>query len=807
MSTQDLGLGLTFSARDLASTPIGLLSGNFGRLRNSVSTGMPRIMAGFSVLAAGAISLTAGLDTFRTALDFAQVAGEFDQEMAAVRSITQASEANFNALSAAAVEAGIQTQFAPAQAAGGLRVLSQQGLIATDAIAALVPVLDFAAAGNISVAEAAEVAMGTMNAYGLTVENMTSVTDRLMRGTQISALSSSEFITVMGRAASSGRIFGTNLDDVIVSLGSLRSAGIPATVATTALGEAMRRLTTDTGARQELRRLGVEIETSGGQLRSVIDITRDLQLAIAGETDARQAQIVASTLGVRGMRTFGAIANIQARVQRDGTTVTLRGAEAIAHYRAQLEDAGGTTERFRRDRLATFQGQLTLLTGTVQTFQTVFGHTFGVLFRPIALAVTEGINLISRGWRELGSSTQLVVGATILGAAAFAIIAGAILIFAGGVTLAITLLGELLITVGTVMAGVAIALIPVVIGIGVLIGLAFALREAYRQNLGGIADMVNQVVGNIVLGFNIIREYLTTGAISARLWGQSMGAQAAPVRLFVGAAIGVIQRLREVWSGFREQFAAVWASMGPVFASLQAAFSNLLSQVFGVTRGLADGANAIPFDSFSAFGALLADFVGGALVGIIQGMTRAMTIFVGLTRVVMFLRDVLGPFFDLWTFGTRQIIPLLRVLWRALSAINDVMRWISPVTWITEGLEAIGASGEVSPQERRELSSNPFSALERMERRDESAARSESSSRPAAAEAAGRAGDADDILAALSRSGSRGEGGTRRLDNRITVEVDRNQLAEVLQSINLDGSTGSGQVVTDEFGFPQSRPA
>lgn len=795
-------LGIRISAADLASGPLGLIGRNFSQLRGAVSTGMPRILAGFAAMGAGLATLGAGMGTIRTALDFARFSGEFDIEMAAVRTITQASEDDFRRLSGAAVEAGLRTQFAPAEAAGGLRTLAQQGLITTDAIEGLVPVLDFAAAGGLDVAEAAEVAMGTMNAYGMTVDNMTSVTDRLMRGTQLSALSANEFITVMGRAASSGRIFGTDLDDVIIALGSMRSAGIPATVATTALGEAMRRLITDRSSLETLRRYNVEIENNEGNLRSVIDITRDFQAAISGETEARQAQLVSQTFGVRGMREFSAMAAIQARVMRDGEAVTLTGAEALAHYRRELGNAGGTTEEFRRTRLATFQGQLTLLSGTVDTFRTVFGHTFGVVFRPIALAITESINVLSNAWRSMSERTQTVIAIVTLAAAGMAVFLGGILTVAGAATVLVTILGSVLGTVAAVMAGVVVAMIPVFAIIGAWVGLLVALRQAYIDNLGGVATFVDSWVGRIRLAWQALTEIITTDSFSEGVRAQLGLAENSGIRPFVMSIRDMVRRAQEIFSGFRERFSEVWQAMAPVFAELRGAFTNLMTQVFGVGSALTGSANSIPFESYASFGAMLADTVGGALRFVVQGITAAIRIFLGLYRVIRFVWAIIEPFFNIWLAVMRPIVAALRIIYRIMSGIGNIMRWVSPATWAVEGLRALGRRGE-TPEATP--SRDPLEELSRTRRSREQSERTEAAtSRPAASDAEARRDSADVLLERLRGAEGGRRRGVERVENRVSLQLDRRELASIIQELNLDSETGSGGVVTDEFGYLQT---
>ena len=795
----NVGVGLTFSARDLASGPIGLLSNNFNQLRGSVRQGMPRVMAGFAALGAGVASTAAGLGTLRGAFDLAQFAGGFNQEMAAVRSITQATAEDFNALNEAAIEAGIVTKFSPQEAAGGLRVLSQQGLVAQDAIGGLVPVLDFAAAGNIEVAEAAEVAMGVMNAYGMEVDQMTSVTDRLMRGTQLSALSANEFITVMGRAASSGRIFGTNLDDVILALGSMRSSGIPATVATTALGEAMRRLATDENSAEVLNRFGVAIEDSEGNLRSVIDITRDFQGAIEHLTEAEQSRLINQTFGVRGMREFSAIANIQARVMRDGELVTIRGAEAIAHYRRELANAGGTTERFRRDRAATFQGQMELLAGAVSALKTVLGEAFGEVLRPAVLAVTDAVSALVRVWRSLSDRGKQIIGVMVLVGGVLAVGFGAVMTVVGAVLVLVAVLGELLIVAAGVAGGIALALIPITIAIGAIIAAGYALYEAYRQNLGGLGDLVNGFVDDVTLAWEALGQLLSGDSLSEAIRTQLAEEGNEGVRSFVFGVRDMVRRLQAVWRGFREGFARVWEGMAPVFEQLGEAFRQLWGQIASVAQQLLGSGEAVPFDRFESFGAMLADLAGGALRWMINGITKLVRGAVWLISVFRALAD--SPFGRFLRF---QVVMLGRVLWVVGKLIRGLFRLqelLNPARIISRGLSAlVGARAVRTPAGEVEDTNNPARELTRGRRDREQAGRAEAgTARPAASEAEGRDEVTSAILAQLG-AGGRGER-TTRVQNDVTLQVNERTLAEVVQNLNVDDATGAGGVVTDEFGF------
>jgi TP901 family phage tail tape measure protein len=795
-------VGIRFGAIDNASGIIGGISRGFTGLMSNVQRGVPILVGGFASIAAGAQTMQAGLAGIRTAWQTAVDAGEFEREMAAVRTISQATAEEFQDLGAAAVEAGIQTQFAPVEAAGGLRVLTQQGLIAQDAISGLVPVLDFAAAGNIEVAEAAEVAMGVMNAYGMTVEDMTSVTDRLMRGTQLSALGADQFSLIMGRAASSGRIFGTNLDDIVIALGSLRSAGIPATVATTALDNAMRRLTTDPRALRNLQRYGVEYEDQEGNLRSVIDITRDFAGAIGDMTQAQQASLVSQTFGVRGLRAFNAIANIQARVVRDGAVVTLRGAEAVAHYRRELDNASGTTEEFRTRTLATFRGQMILLEGTMQTFTTVFGRTFGVIFRPLVLAVTESINLLARAWRDLPDLMQQVIGIGFLLTSGFLVIAGALGIVAGVAAIVIVLFGEVLLAALAVAAAIGAAFIPIIAITATLVGIGAALFFAWRDNLGGLADFVDSWVQRIQLLMTGLRQ-IWEGGLSGDFLVDLIESGEGPLAEFLMFVQSFVDRARALWGGFRDTIGVVWQALAPVFAQLTHAIEDafgVVGELFG-SSGLA-GIADVPISSYAELGAVIAERVGVVIARVIQFVTRLIRIFIGFVRVIQWIRGVLEPWGRMWVAVWGPIIQGAVALLQALMAIQRILRWVSPTTWIIEGLEALGGEeGQaLTPAETSDL----VRGGRRRQRQEEDRRRSEAStSRPAAAAREGQADIMGELADLLGEGGGR-RGGTTRLENRVTLELDRRTLSEVVQGLELDDDTGGGRVVTDELGQRQS---
>jgi TP901 family phage tail tape measure protein len=527
-----------------------------------------------------------------------------------------------------------------------------------------VPVLDLAAAGNVSVAEAADVSMAVLNAYGKSVDEITSVNDRLMRGTQLSALRTNEFITIMGRAAATGNLFGNALDDVIIGLGSMRSAGIPATVATTSMSEAMRRVYTDTEAQKVLMdQFGISVQDSAGNLRSILDVASELSVGMRDMTEAERASTVMQIFHVRGMQQFNALANIQARVTRNGTVETLRGAEAIAYYRQELDSAAGTTQEFRERRLATFQGALVLLQGTMQTLGTVIGQTFGDIFRPMVTAVTNTINAFIRAWVSLPENLRKFIGIATLVAAGFSVIAGGAGVVIGGLVLVIGLFGELALIAAAVGAGIAAAMIPAMAAIGALVAAGYGLYRAWQENLGGLGAFVETWVGRVRRTWAGLEMIFTQGYLGGGALRDLLANNETQMVSWLRTIEQVVDNAKAVWRGFRHEFAQVWQEMDQPIAEFREALDGLFGQLISSHTTMTSRLGEIPSDQYEGFGRTLAQGVGEGFRLMVQAATSAVQV---LTQIVGIIESPAWQTFTTVAIKIAEVLQWIMDTWASI---------------------------------------------------------------------------------------------------------------------------------------------
>jgi len=151
---------------------------------------------------------------------------EFEKGMKSVQRVTLATSDNMEKLEEAALKAGEASIFTISQAAEAEKFLAQAGLEVDEVIGALPGTLQLAAAANMDLGRAADIATDIMSAQGLAVKDLTHINDVLVKSatltTQTVAGMGSGFATVGTEAKQSG----LDIAQVAASLGILAKAGL-----------------------------------------------------------------------------------------------------------------------------------------------------------------------------------------------------------------------------------------------------------------------------------------------------------------------------------------------------------------------------------------------------------------------------------------------------------------------------------------------------------------------------------------------------------------------------------------------------
>ena len=334
---------------------------------------------GMSVATAAAFGgVTLGIGAVVAAMtDAVGTAANFEQAMANVKAVTGATDAQFKALTAAAKEMGATTQFSASEAASGIRLLGMAGLDTDEILTALPDTLNLAAAGAISLGEAADISTNIVSGMGLEVTDLSHVVDALAQAARSSNTDVSQLGQAYSFAAASAASAGLDFDEVTAALGKMADAGLQATRGGTNLASAITKMLKPSKEAEEVMAdLGLRFVDSTGKVRPLVNIVGDLERANISAKD----QI--TLFGSEGQRAINAL--VQA------------GSADLAALQEKIKESGGVAESMANIQMATLQGATKELDSAMEGLKITIGELLlPALTGLLDNVITPGISTVN----------------------------------------------------------------------------------------------------------------------------------------------------------------------------------------------------------------------------------------------------------------------------------------------------------------------------------------------------------------------------------------------------------------------------
>ena len=283
---------------------LGSFAFKFNALGNIASNVASRITRTFSRAMRGAI---------KTIMDF-------EQAMADVRSITNATDKDFKALSKSARDLGGSTKFTAIEVAKLQKEYAKLGFATEEILKVSEATLNLAAATGTDLARAAEVTGITIRQFGLDASQTTRVVDVMTKSFSESPLDMERFAEAMKMVGPAAAASGISLETTTAMMMQLAEAGIFGSMAGTSLRGIM---------------LGLA-KTSGTLSEKIAKVSKNgLDLAGATEEVQRRAATALIVLG--------------------------NGVDTLGDYEEALAKAAGTAERMADTQLDTLQNKVVIL--------------------------------------------------------------------------------------------------------------------------------------------------------------------------------------------------------------------------------------------------------------------------------------------------------------------------------------------------------------------------------------------------------------------------------------------------------------
>jgi TP901 family phage tail tape measure protein len=519
-----------------------------------------------------------------------KMGGDFEASMNKVRAVTGATGGEFDKLKELAKKLGSETQYSASEAADAMYFLSSAGFKTNEILQALPGTLNLAAAGNMDLATAADIASNVLSGYGFKASEIGKVNDVMAKTFTMSNVDIrmlGETFKYVGPIAKSA---GLQFEEIAAATGLLGNAGIQGSEAGTALRGAIARLIQPTKAvAVKLKELGVNVTDSKGNLLPLVKIFGQLEKAGASTAD------IVTIFGVEAGPGMAAILQ--------------QGTGALRNLTKELESSGGTAERIAKVQMEGLNGGLK---GLRSAFE---GLMIAVAESGLLEAATQFVGKVTEWTQGLSKANPQMLR--------MAVVVGAVLAVVGPLLL---VLGKMISVVGAVGGAVAKTAVGVgkfgaMLGHGAVAGARGAasawdtlrLRAMYAGDaIRGVGPKVSSAAGAVRSGAVAAGQYalelgksavaatraglasaaaatrtvalsvaqkaaaLGSKALAAGTWLVNVAMRANPIGIVITAIVALVAAIVVAYKRsetFRNIVQAVWRS---IQVAVSAAWKNVL---------------------------------------------------------------------------------------------------------------------------------------------------------------------------------------------------------------------------------------
>ena len=339
----------------------------------------------------------------------------FDDSMRLVQAVTQATDADFKALTKTAQRLGRETSYTAQQTADAMVSLGRMGFSPTEIQASIDAVLSLARSTGTELAEAGDIAANSMRIFGIEASRMSDVADVLTVTANSSAQTLIDLFEALKMGGPQAAAAGESIRETSAAIAVLANMGIKGSLAGTALRKSFSQFA-KVKVQDQLRSVGVETVDANGNLRKMAEIMRDIAKAMSTMPTAEKLAFAEDIFDIRGSLA--------------GLTLTANTDELDAML-AKLQDVEGVAADTAKKMDAGLGGAFRLLLSAVEGAMNAIAEAMNSTLQPLVVKVTAVINAFTQ-WIESNQGLVTAFAVTVAGAAGLAVVLIAIGVAAKG---------------------------------------------------------------------------------------------------------------------------------------------------------------------------------------------------------------------------------------------------------------------------------------------------------------------------------------------------------------------------------------
>ena len=506
-----------------------------------------------------------------------KVGSDFDSSMkqvAATMGITaeeiKKGDKSYKILEEAAQKCGESTKYSASEAAEALNYLALAGYDAKKSAETLPKVLNLAAAGNLDLATASDMVTDAMAALGLEVSDLDKYIDEMAKTSQKSNTDVAQLGEATLTVAGTAKMANMSLETMNAELGILANNGIKGAEGGTHLRNIILSLTSPTDAASKaLKKLGINVLDSQGNVRDLNDIMADFNTKLDGMSDGKKTEVISTIFNKTD------ISAVNALIKGSG--------EEFDNLKDQLSNCSGSAKDMADTMNSSLEGQITLLKSQLEGVCIQLSK----ILIPIIKEIVKGISGLLTWLSSLDTNTQKII-----------------LIIIG----LVAAIGPLLILIGKMATGVSsiiklttfLMANPVVLIIAGIVAIIAALIYLWNTNEEFRNAIMNcwNFIKDLFIKFN---EFLTN--IFQTDWTESFGFLGNIVNAFVANFSNWYNGIKQTLSGvidfvkgvFTGDWSLAWEGIknifGGIFNSLLSIAKAPLNGIIALLNILIDGIN------------------------------------------------------------------------------------------------------------------------------------------------------------------------------------------------------------------------
>lgn len=478
----------------------------------------------------------------------------FDDSMRLVQAVTQATDADFKALTKTAQRLGRDTSYTAQQAADAMVSLGRMGFSPTEIQASIDAVLNLARSTGTELAEAGDIAANSMRIFGIEASQMSDVADVLTVTANSSAQTLIDLFEALKMGGPQAAAAGESIRETSAAIAVLANMGIKGSLAGTALRKSFSQFA-KVKVQDQLRSVGVETVDANGNLRKMAEIMRDISKVLSSMPTAERLSFAEDIFDIRGsLAGLTLTANTD---ELDAMLVKLQDVEGVAAKTATAMDAG-------------LGGSFRLWESAVEGSLNAIAEAMNSTLQPLIVKVTDVINAFTQ-WIEANQGLVTAFAVTVAGAAGLAVVLIGIGVAAKGAAAGIAVV-HTAIKGFTFLQGVAIAQGTALKTSFTLLMQSFADyrntaipamvgTEKFCAALGLASTSANRARASIILMSNAEAAAAAKSALAAK-WQAVTKTLASFRNTALAAAVATkAQAAAEVLAAAQSTLAAKWTAM------------------------------------------------------------------------------------------------------------------------------------------------------------------------------------------------------------------------------------------------------